>query len=114
MPTANQSPAKEFNQNLIKFKFYFIFLRHTSWAIAEREDLRAEIVLLQLPALPKIPRPHGVVQAARPQTRPIGANINARRTIGVALKLSHQGLIVEIPNGDVAVAAAREANFGVG
>ena len=37
--------------------------------------------------------------------------VNATCTISVTLKLPDQGLIVEIPNSNVAIAATAEANF---
>ena len=44
----------------------------TSGAITQAEYLAAEVMLLELPALPEIPGPHGVVQASGPQLGAVG------------------------------------------
>ena len=44
----------------------------TSGAITQAEYLTAEVMLLELSALSKIPGPHGVVQASGPQLGAIG------------------------------------------
>ena len=66
-------------------------------------------MLLELSALPEIPRSHGVVEAAGPQLGPIGRNIDATRAIGVPLELPHERLIMQVPDADVAIAAAAGA-----
>ena len=79
--------------------------------VAQREDLRGEIVLCQLSSLTQIPRAHRVVQTARPQSGPVGAHVDARGAVRMALELAHQRLIVQIPHGDVSVRATAEANL---
>lgn len=91
-----------------------VFGTLTGWTETERENLRCEVMLLQLTAFPQIPRAHCVVQAAGPQAGAVGADVDAGGAVGVSLELAHQRLIVQIPNGDVAVAAAREAHLRVG
>lgn len=71
-------------------------------------------MLLQLTSLPQIPRAHCVVQATGPQAIAIWADVNARGTVCMTLELTHQCLIVQIPDGDVAIAAAREAHLRIG
>jgi len=44
-------------------------------------------VLLQLPSLPEVPGPHGVVQASGPQLGPIVGDVDAAGAVGVALEL---------------------------
>ena len=83
------------------------------WTVAEREYLGREVVLFQLSTLPQIPRADRVVQSAGPQFRPVRRYVDARGAVRVALELSHQGLILKIPDGDAAVAAAAEANLRV-
>merc|ERR1719319_685712 len=83
------------------------------WAVAQAEYLGAEVVLLQLPALPQVPRPHRVVQPSRPQLRAICRDVDTRGPVGVALELAHQRLVVQVPHRDVAVAAAAEADLAV-
>jgi hypothetical protein len=103
MPTASQSPGNK--QNLVKI-LRKIGILLTSRTIAERENLRAEIVLLQLSALSKIPRSHGVVQATGPKFCTIGTNIYARSAVRMSLELPYERLILKIPDRDVSVAAA--------
>lgn len=83
----------------------------TGRAVAQREDLRGKVMLGQLTALSQVPGADRVVQAARPQARSIGAHVDAGRAVRVALELSHQRLVVQVPHGDVAVRAAAEANL---
>lgn len=71
-------------------------------------------MLLQLATFPQIPRADRVVQPAGPQARPVRADVDAGRTVRVALELAHQRLVVQIPHGYVAVAAARKAHLRVG
>jgi hypothetical protein len=78
----------------------------TSRTVAQREDLRAEVVLLQLSALSKIPRSHGVIQTTGPEFCTIGTNIYARSAVSVSLELPHKRLILKIPDSDVSVATA--------
>ena len=49
--------------------------------------LGGEVVLLQLPALPQVPRAHGVVQASRPQLGAVMGDVYAAGPIRVALEL---------------------------
>lgn len=49
--------------------------------------LRAEVMLLQLAALPQVPAAHGVVQAPCPEPSAIIRNVNAAGPIRVALEL---------------------------
>lgn len=44
-------------------------------------------MLLQLPALPQVPRAHGVVQASRPQLGAIMGDVYAAGPVRVALEL---------------------------
>lgn len=81
--------------------------------ITEREYLRGKIVLLQLSAFAKIPGAHGVVKAAGPQFGPVGGDVDAGRAVCMALELPDQRLILQVPNGNVAIAAAAEADLGV-
>lgn len=104
MPTANQSPGKV--EEMLKTRHRWMMGQFTCWTISEREDLRAEVVLLQLTAFPQVPRPHRVVQPTRPQFCTIRTYVYARRAIRVPLELSHKRLVLEIPHGDVSVAAA--------
>lgn len=82
--------------------------------IAQGKYLRREVVLLQLPPFPEVPRAHRVVQAAGPQLGAVRGDVDAGRAVGVTLELPDQGLIVQVPHGDVAVTAAAEAHLGVG
>ena len=81
----------------------------TGWTVAQRENLRSEIVLGQLPSFTQIPRAHSVVQPARPQSGPVGAHVDARGAVRVTLELTHQRLIVQIPHGNVPVRTTAEA-----
>lgn len=63
-------------------------------------------MLLELTALSQVPRSHSVVQAASPQFCTVSANVYARRAVRVTLELSHKRLVLEIPNGNVAIATA--------
>lgn len=49
--------------------------------------LRGEVMLLQLPALPKVPGAHGVVQSPSPQFGAVVGNVYAAGPICVALEL---------------------------
>lgn len=49
--------------------------------------LRAEIVLLQLAALPQVPAAHRVVQTPGPEPSAVVGDVDAAGTIGVALEL---------------------------
>lgn len=81
--------------------------------VTEREYLRGEVVLLQLSAFAKVPRAHGIVEAASPQFGPVGGDVDAGRAVRMALELPDQRLILQVPHGDVAIAAAAEADLGV-
>lgn len=70
-------------------------------------------MLLQLSAFAKVPRAHGVVEAAGPQFGPVGGDIDAGRPVCMALELPDQRLILQVPNSDIAIAAATEADLGV-
>lgn len=70
-------------------------------------------MLMQLSSFPQVPRPHSVVQATSPQFRAIRTNVYARGAVSVPLKLTHKRLILQIPDGNVAVRAARETDLGV-
>lgn len=54
-----------------------------------------------------------VVQAALPELGAIVRNVNTAGSICVALELPHQHLTVQVPHGNVAIAAAPEADLGV-
>lgn len=71
-------------------------------------------MLLKLSAFSQIPGPNRVVQSTGPQSRAVRADVDARRTVCVSLELPHERVVVQIPDGDISVAATREANFGVG
>lgn len=81
--------------------------------VSQGEYLRREVVLLELPSFPEIPGAHCVVETACPEFRAIGGDVDARGAIRVTLELPNQCLILQIPHGDVAVAAAAEANLRV-
>ena len=70
-------------------------------------------MLLQLPPLSQVPRPHRVVQPSCPQLGAVRRDVDAAGAVGVALELPDQGLVVEIPHCDVPVAAAAEAHLAV-
>ena len=74
-----------------------------SWTVTQTEDLTAEVVLLELSALPQVPGPHGVVQPPSPELGAVSRNINAAGPVSVALELSDQGLVVEVPDCNVPV-----------
>lgn len=48
-------------------------------------------MLLQLPAFPKVPGAHSVIQAPRPEFGAIVGDVNAAGTIGVTLELPEKG-----------------------
>ena len=83
----------------------------TGRAVAQGKDLRGKVVLGQLSSFAQIPRAHRVVQSSRPQTGAVGAHIDARGPVRVALELTHQRLIVQIPYGDISVRATAEAHL---
>ena len=68
-------------------------------------------MLGQLAPLTQIPRSHRVVKSTSPQPSSVGAHVDARSAVRVALELPHQRLIVQIPHGDVSVRAATKANL---
>ena len=70
---------------------------------AQTEDLTAEVVLLELSSLPEVPGPHSVVQPPSPELGAVSRNINAAGPVSVALELSDQGLVVEVPDCNVPV-----------
>lgn len=59
-----------------------------SGAIPQGEDLRAEVVLLELLAFAQIPAAHSVVQSAGPELGTVGGDVDTGGAIGVALKLA--------------------------
>lgn len=85
----------------------------TGGAETQAKDLRVEVVLLELTTFSKVPGSHSVVQSSSPQFCTIGRNIYTACTICVPLELSDQGLIVEVPDCDITIAATTEANFGI-
>ena len=56
--------------------------------ISERENLRVEVVLLYLSPLSEVPTAHSVIQRAGPELGTVGGDIDAARTVRVALKLA--------------------------
>ena len=70
---------------------------------SETEYLTAEVVLLELSSLPEVPGPHSVVQSSSPELGTVSRNINAAGSVCVALELSDQGLVVEVPHCNVPV-----------
>ena len=71
-------------------------------------------MLLELPALSQVPRPHSVVKPSCPQLGAVRGDVDAAGSVRVALELPDQGLVVQIPHCDVPVAAAAEAHLAVG
>merc|ERR1719239_385627 len=82
-------------------------------AVAEAEYLRAKVVLLQLPSLPQIPGSYSVIQTSCPQLGSVCRYVDTARTVRVSLELTNRGLVVQVPHGDIAVAAAAEADLRV-
>ena len=80
-------------------------------AEAQREDLAGEVVLLQLAPLAQVPRADCVVESSGPQLGAVGGDVDAGGAVGVALELPDEGLVVQVPHRDVAVAAAAEAHL---
>ena len=74
--------------------------------VAEREYLRREVVLLELAPLAQVPRPDGVVEAARPQLVTLRRDVDAAGAVRVALKLSEADriFIVSVSFPDVKTA----------
>lgn len=70
-------------------------------------------MLLELSALPQIPGADCVVEPSGPQFGSIMGDIDTACSICVALELSDKGLVVEVPDGDVSIGAAGEADLGV-
>lgn len=56
-------------------------------------------------------QPDSVIQAAGPELGAIRGDVDAGGAVRVALELTHQGLVVQVPNGDVAVRTAAEADL---
>lgn len=83
-------------------------------AISEREDLRGEVVLLQLAAFAQIPGSDRVIEPSSPQLSAVRRDVNTGGAVSVALELAHELLVVQVPHSDVAVRAAAEANVRVG
>ena len=71
--------------------------------VTKTEDLAAEVVLLELSSLPEVPGPDSVVQSSSPELGTVSRNINAAGPVCVALELSDQGLVVEVPHCNVPV-----------
>ena len=84
-----------------------------SWTESQGEDLGREVVLLQLPSLAKVPGANRVVQSTSPQLGSFSGDVDARGAVRMSLELTNQLLVVQIPDGDVTVAAAAEADVGV-
>ena len=82
-----------------------------SRTITKGKYLGGEIMLLKLTTFSQIPRTNSVVQSTRPQFAPICRNVDTTCSISVTLKLSHQSLIVEIPDGNITITAAAEAHL---
>lgn len=70
-------------------------------------------MLLQLPALPQIPGAHRIIETAGPQLGAVGGDVDARGAVRVTLELPDQRLILQVPHGDVAVAATAEAHLRI-
>jgi hypothetical protein len=68
-------------------------------------------MLLKLTTFSQIPRTNSVVQSTRPQFTAVSRNIDTTCSISVTLKLSHQGLIMEIPDGNITITATTEAHL---
>lgn len=75
----------------------------TSWAVTQTENLTAEVMLLKLSSLPEVPGPHSVVQPPSPELGAVSRDINAAGPVCVALELSDQSLVVEVPHCNVPV-----------
>ncbi len=82
--------------------------------VAEREDLRREVELIELTAVAHVPYAHRVVQAAREYAHAVRRDVDAAGAVRVALELLDQELVVHVPYGYVAVGAAAEADLRVG
>lgn len=70
-------------------------------------------MLLQLSSLSKIPRPDGVVETTGPELGSVVGNVDAAGAVGMSLELPNERLVVQIPNGDVAVTAAAETDLRI-
>ena len=84
----------------------------SSRTITETEDLTAEVVLLELSSLPEVPGPHSVVQTPSPELGSVSRNINAAGPVCVALELSDQSLVVEVPHCNVPVTETKFSLVG--
>ena len=68
-------------------------------------------MLLELSSFSQIPRPHRVVKATSPEFGSIGTDVNAAGAVCMTLELPDQGLVMQIPDSNVAITAAAEAHF---
>jgi hypothetical protein len=59
----------------------------SSRTIAQREDLRRKVMLLQLSSLAKVPEAHSVVQSTGPQFGAIRCDVDAAGAVRVSLEL---------------------------
>ena len=84
----------------------------SSGAPAQTEDLTAEVVLLELSSLPEVPGPHSVVQTPSSELGSVSRNINAAGPVCVALELSDQSLVVEVPHCNVPVTETKFSLVG--
>ena len=55
--------------------------------VAQREDLRREVVLIELTAFAHVPRTHRIVETTREYAHAVGRDVNAASAIRMALKL---------------------------
>ena len=83
-----------------------------SWTVTQTEDLTAEVVLLELSSLPEVPGPHSVVQPPSPELGAVSRDINAAGPVCVALELSDQSLVVEVPHCNVPVTETKFSLVG--
>ena len=68
-------------------------------------------MLLELSSFSQIPRAHRVVKATSPEFGSIGTDVNAAGAVCMTLELPDQGLVMQIPDSNVAITAAAEAHF---
>ena len=68
-------------------------------------------MLLKLSSFSQIPRTYSVVEATSPEFGSISTDVNAAGTVRMTLELPDQGLVVQIPDSNVAITAAAEAHL---
>lgn len=78
-----------------------------SAVVRDVDTARAVRVTLELPAI-RVRSRTNVYRRVPPR------NASHKSGVKSAFLPPHKGLVVQVPNGDVPVAAAREADFGVG